>query len=42
MWWRLLGVAKVDFGYVGTLYDSAQGVLRKAWAFVMVLTYSRQ
>jgi len=34
-------IAQVDFGYVGKLYDPAQGVLRKAWVFVMVLTYSR-
>jgi len=34
-------IAQVDFGYVGTLYDPEQGVLRKAWVFVMVLTYSR-
>lgn len=34
-------IAQVDFGYVGKLYDLAQGVLRKAWVFVMVLTYSR-
>jgi transposase len=34
-------IAQVDFGYVGKLYDPTQGVLRKAWVFVMVLTYSR-
>jgi transposase len=34
-------IAQVDFGYVGKLYDPAQGVQRKAWVFVMVLTYSR-
>lgn len=34
-------IAQVDFGYVGKLYDPEQGVLRKAWVFVMVLTYSR-
>jgi len=34
-------IAQVDFGYVGKLYDSAEGVLRKAWVFVMVLAYSR-
>jgi hypothetical protein len=34
-------IAQVDFGYVGKLYDPAQGVLRKVWVFVMVLTYSR-
>jgi len=35
-------VAQVDFGYVGKLYDAASGLLRKAWAFVMVLGYSRR
>ena len=35
-------VAQVDFGYVGKLYDAASGQLRKAWAFVMVLGYSRR
>lgn len=34
-------IAQVDFGYVGKLYDPVQGVRRKAWVFVMVLTYSR-
>ena len=34
-------IAQVDFGYVGKLYDPAQGMLRKGWVFVMVLTYSR-
>lgn len=34
-------IAQVDFGYVGKLYDPAQGVLRKAWVFVMLLSYSR-
>lgn len=34
-------IAQVDFGYVGKLYDSIRGVLRKAWVFVMVLAYSR-
>ena len=34
-------VAQVDFGYVGKLYDPDQGVLRKAWVFVMTLGYSR-
>lgn len=34
-------IAQVDFGYVGKLYDSVQGVMRKAWVFVMVLAYSR-
>lgn len=34
-------VAQVDFGYVGKLYDAAQGRFRRAWVFVMVLGYSR-
>ncbi len=34
-------VAQVDFGYVGKLYDPDQGVLRKAWVFVMTLGFSR-
>lgn len=34
-------IAQVDFGYVGKLYDPERGALRKAWVFVMVLTYSR-
>jgi len=34
-------VAQVDFGYVGKLYDPDEGVLRKAWVFVMTLGYSR-
>ncbi|MCA9538605.1 MAG: IS21 family transposase, partial [Myxococcales bacterium] len=33
--------AQVDFGFVGKLYDPDQGVLRKAWVFVMVLGHSR-
>ena len=33
--------AQVDFGYAGLLIDPASGALRKAWAFVMVLSYSR-
>jgi transposase len=32
--------AEIDFGYVGKMRD-AEGVLRKAWAFVMVLAWSR-
>jgi transposase len=32
--------AEIDFGYVGMLQD-AEGNLRKAWAFVMVLGWSR-
>lgn len=35
-------VAQVDFGYVGKLYDASCGQLRKAWAFVLVLGYSRR
>ena len=34
-------VAQVDFGYVGKLYDPSEGLLRKAWVFVMVLGFSR-
>ena len=34
-------IAQVDFGYVGRLFDPEQGVLRRAWAFVIVLAYSR-
>lgn len=34
-------IAQVDFGYVGKLYDPDAGVLRKVWAFVMVLAFSR-
>ena len=33
--------AQVDFGYVGLLRDPETGKLRKAWVFVMVLSYSR-
>jgi len=33
--------AQVDFGYVGKLYDPAEGKLRRAYVFVMVLGYSR-
>jgi transposase len=32
--------AEIDFGYVGKMRDAA-GNLRKAWAFVMVLAWSR-
>lgn len=35
-------VAQVDFGYIGMLYDSDSGVLRKSWVFVMVLGFSRK
>jgi len=34
-------VAQVDFGYVGKIYDAKDGVLRKAWIFVMTLGFSR-
>lgn len=34
-------IVHVDFGYVGKLYHPREGVLRKAWVFVMVLGYSR-
>lgn len=33
--------AQVDFGYVGKLYDPRTGVLRRAWAFVFLLAFSR-
>src|SRR4029453_4373317 len=33
--------AQVDFGYAGTLYDCASRALRKAWVFVMTLSFSR-
>lgn len=33
--------AQVDFGYVGEIFDPAQGRLRKAWVFVMTLSWSR-
>ena len=33
--------AQVDFGYVGLLLDPATGRQRKAWAFVMTLSWSR-
>lgn len=35
-------IAQVDFGYVGKLYDASCGLLRKAWAFVLVLGFSRR
>jgi transposase len=35
-------VAQVDFGFVGKLYDPDEGVLRKAYVFVMVLGFSRR
>ena len=33
--------AQVDFGYAGRLADPATGELRRAWAFVMTLSWSR-
>ena len=33
--------AQVDFGYVGLLYDPVGSKLRKGWAFVMTLSWSR-
>jgi len=33
--------AQVDFGYAGRMYDAHSGKLRKAWAFVMTLSWSR-
>jgi transposase len=33
--------AQVDFGYAGRMIDPATGQLRKAWAFVMTLSWSR-
>jgi transposase len=35
------GEAQVDFGYAGRALDPASGALRKAWAFVLVLAWSR-
>lgn len=32
---------QVDFGYAGLLLDEESGQLRKAWAFVMTLSWSR-
>lgn len=34
-------VAEVDFGYLGRIPDPEAGRLRKAWAFVVVLVFSR-
>jgi transposase len=34
-------VAQVDFGYVGKLFDPISGRIRRAYAFVMVLGFSR-
>jgi transposase len=33
--------AQVDFGYAGRMLDPHTGQLRKAWAFVMLLSWSR-
>ena len=33
--------AQVDFGYAGRMIDPASGKLRKTWAFVMTLSWSR-
>jgi transposase len=33
--------AQVDFGYAGRMIDPATGAVRKTWAFVMLLAYSR-
>jgi transposase len=33
--------AQVDFGYAGRMLDPETGTLRKTWAFVMTLAYSR-
>lgn len=33
--------AQVDFGYAGLLIDPATGELRRAWVFVMTLSWSR-
>jgi len=33
--------AQVDFGYAGMMVDPAIGKLRRAWAFIMTLSYSR-
>lgn len=33
--------AQVDFGYAGLLHDPQTETLRKAWAFVMTLSFSR-
>jgi transposase len=32
---------QVDFGYVGKMRDPSSGKIRKAWAFMMTLSYSR-
>lgn len=33
--------AQVDFGYAGMFYDPAMGVMRRTWAFVLLLVHSR-
>ena len=33
--------AQVDFGYAGLMRDPETGKQRKAWAFIMILSYSR-
>jgi hypothetical protein len=33
--------APVDFGEAGRLVDPTTGALRKTWALVMILAYSR-
>ncbi len=33
--------AQVDFGYAGRMIDPVTGALRKTWAFVMLLSWSR-
>lgn len=33
--------AQVDFGYAGRMIDAETGQLRKTWAFVMILSWSR-
>jgi transposase len=33
--------AQVDFGYVGLMREPSSGKMRKAWAFIMTLSYSR-
>lgn len=33
--------AQVDFGHLGSLWDDGAGRLRKAWLFLMTLSYSR-
>jgi transposase len=34
-------VAQVDFGYAGLMYDPESKRMRKTWAFIMTLCYSR-